>query len=158
MGLVSWNFSWVSGAGKMGWESCAKGRECFMPELLLAFQSLFLVTENCSKDTALISLQMLRGQQLAVSTASPCLRAPPAPPSHQPIHALHGKEGSCNTWILQGQLATWLLTVAFLRSQCTSPLEPYASVTVLFYCVPLRKVAQVLLCCSSSCFSLSLLL
>lgn len=50
MGLVAWNFSWVSRAGKMGWESCAKGHECFIPELLLAFQALFLVIENCSKN------------------------------------------------------------------------------------------------------------
>jgi len=76
-----------------------------MPELLLALQALFLVTENGSKNTALISPHALTGHQLAESTASTCLRALPAPPSHQPIHALHGKEGSCDTWILQGHLA-----------------------------------------------------
>lgn len=59
MGLVSWNFFWVSRAGKLRWESCAKDHGCFRSERLLAFQALFLLTENCSKNKALISLQLL---------------------------------------------------------------------------------------------------
>lgn len=42
MGLVSWNFSWVSRTGKMGWESRAKGQEildriCTAGKLALSF-------------------------------------------------------------------------------------------------------------------------
>lgn len=44
-----------------------------------AFQALFLVTENCSENTALISLQMLPGHW-PVSTASSTSSFPPANP------------------------------------------------------------------------------
>lgn len=137
-------------AEQVKWEFHTKGHKCLMPELLLAFQALFLGTENSSKITALISLPMLTEHQLAVSTASSTSFS--FPPGNSRV-----REGStCNTSILQGHLATWLLTVAFLRSRCISPLESCARLTMVLHCVPARKVAQGLLCCSSGCFSLLL--
>lgn len=69
MWLFSWNFSWVSRVAKVGWEFCAKG-----------ISRPVLVTENCSKNTAPISLQMLPGRRPVSTASSTSSSFPPANP------------------------------------------------------------------------------
>lgn len=129
MWLFSWNFFWVSRVGKMGWEFCAKGISNPAPgnrELL----------QKCSPHLTADAFRELASE-------------------HCQLHQLllptsHWREGSCNTYIFQGHLAMWLLTVG----GCISPLLSWAKMTVAFYCIPSHKVVQVLPYCSSLSFLL----
>lgn len=81
------------------------------------FQALFLVTENCSKNTALISVQMLPGHW-PVSTAISTSSTFPAASPHLTLEY-------CNTWIFQSHLAvtsySCLLKVTAFHLCCPVP-------------------------------------